>query len=70
MFFTVMIATAGLPSAIAQTAGTAPIQIIPVGQGWARSSVNAVIFRQNSIISHQSIQFTAFYDPEGKDGAG
>lgn len=40
-------------------------RIIRVGMGWARTSVNAVIFRQNSVVSHGEIQYTAYYDPEG-----
>lgn len=39
---------------------------VPVAEGWARSSVNAVIFRQNSVVTHGDVQFTAFYDPEGR----
>lgn len=37
----------------------------PIGEGWAKTSVNAVIFRQNSVVSQGDNQYTAFYDPEG-----
>ena len=37
-----------------------------IGLGWAQSSVNAVVFRQSSIVSHGDQQFTAYYDPEGR----
>lgn len=37
-----------------------------IGPGWAQSSVNAVVFRQSSIVSHGDLQFTAFYDPDGR----
>ena len=35
------------------------------GNGWARSSVNAVIFRQHGLLTHDGTQFAAYYDPEG-----
>ena len=33
-----------------------------VGTGWAQSSVNTVIFRTNSVVSHGHVQYTAYYD--------
>ncbi|WP_231464935.1 BNR repeat-containing protein [Pedobacter sp. Leaf132] len=30
--------------------------------GWSKNSVNAVIFRKNSIVSYKKLQFSAFYD--------
>lgn len=36
-----------------------------VGKGWARNSVNTVIFRKNSLTSDDHTQFIAYYDPEG-----
>ncbi len=33
-----------------------------VGYGWAKNAVNAVIFRKNSVVSHQGVQYTAYYD--------
>lgn len=44
----------------------APARLVPIGQGWARSSINAVVFRQNSLITHDSVQYAAYYDPEGR----
>ncbi len=41
-------------------------RLSPIGPGWARSSVNAVIFRQSSLVSHDDVQYAAFYDPEGR----
>lgn len=49
--------------------GQAPtweVSLSEIGQGWARSSVNAVIFRQSSVVSHGDQQFAAYYDPEGR----
>lgn len=40
-------------------------EIIPVSDGWARNSVNTVIFRKNSVTTFQGTQYTAFYDGEG-----
>ena len=33
-----------------------------VGEGWANNSVNAVIFRRNSVTTFKNTQFTAYYD--------
>lgn len=38
------------------------VGISEIGPGWARSSVNAVIFRTASIASHGSTQYAAYYD--------
>lgn len=37
---------------------------VPVDSGWARNSVNAVIFRKNSLTSFNNTQFIAFYDKD------
>ena len=37
-------------------------EIVKIGKGWARTSVNATIFRKNSIVSHQDYQYVAWYD--------
>lgn len=36
-----------------------------VGMGWAKNSVNGVIFRRNSVVSHQGNQYLAYYDSTG-----
>lgn len=42
-----------IPAAAAQTAE------FPVGEGWAGNSVNTVVFRKNSVVSHENgTQFT------------
>ena len=33
-----------------------------VGKGWAQTSVNAVVFRKNSIATDNNIQYVAYYD--------
>lgn len=42
------------------------IRIIPVARGWAKTSVNAVIFRKNSVTSFRGKQYVAFYDENSK----
>lgn len=42
------------------------VRLVPVGgTGWARSSVNAAIFRTNSVVTHGDVQYTAYYDADG-----
>ncbi|SFV00350.1 BNR repeat-containing protein [Pseudoduganella namucuonensis] len=41
-----------------------PVRIIDVADGWARNSVNAVVFRKNSLASHGDTQYIAFYDKD------
>lgn len=42
------------------------IKVIPVAKGWAENSVNAIIFRKNSLTSNQNTQYIAFYNQDGK----
>ena len=37
---------------------------LPV-KGWAKNSINAVIFRKNSVVSHNNHQFTSYYNADG-----
>jgi hypothetical protein len=46
------------PALSAQT----PTSTTSPGIGWARSSVNTVIFRTNSVVTHRGTQYTAWYD--------
>ena len=54
------------PAAGAQrdaAAGLAPgARLSELGPGWARSSVNAVVFRTSSLASHGDTQYAAYYD--------
>ena len=43
-----------------------PVRLVPVGTGWARSSVNAVIFRQHGLVTHDKTQYAAYYDGDGR----
>ncbi|MGD8782517.1 MAG: BNR repeat-containing protein [Ignavibacteria bacterium] len=40
-------------------------EIIPIAEGYARNSINTVIFRKNSIASHKDYQIVSFYDGNG-----
>lgn len=42
------------------------LQRVKVDSGWSRNSVNAVIFRKNSISSVSGYQFIGFYNNQGK----
>lgn len=37
-----------------------------IGKGWARTAVNATIFRRNSVVSDQNYQFVAYYDAQSQ----
>lgn len=45
----------------AQKIGTS-VQLSEIGPGWSKTSVNATIFRKNSIVSAGGYQFVAYYD--------
>lgn len=38
------------------------VRVIPVAEGWAANSVNAVVFRKNSLVSFGDTQYIAFYN--------
>ena len=38
------------------------VRVSELGLGWARSSVNAVVFRTSSVASHGDLQYAAYYD--------
>lgn len=48
------------------TGETLTARVQTLGTGWARSSINAAIFRQHGILSHDGATVAAFYDPEGR----
>ncbi len=35
---------------------------VPIANGWAKNSINGVIFRRNSVVTHRDTQYVAFYD--------
>ncbi|MCV2367249.1 BNR repeat-containing protein [Roseateles oligotrophus] len=50
--------------AVSNAAATDSISSVDIAPGWASNSVNAVVFRKNSLVSHGDTQFIAFYDPQ------
>jgi hypothetical protein len=40
-------------------------QVTEVDSGWARNSVNTAVFRKNSLVTCNGMQFIAFYDKNG-----
>ncbi|HEX5150717.1 MAG TPA: BNR repeat-containing protein [Parafilimonas sp.] len=40
-------------------------QRIDVGTGWAKTSINATVFRKNSVVTYHDMQFIAYYDKDG-----
>lgn len=57
---------------LAGCAGAPPAEVAPVvtvvdvADGWARNSVNAVVFRKNSLVTHGDQQYIAFYDADAR----
>ncbi|HNY32405.1 MAG TPA: BNR repeat-containing protein [Fibrobacteria bacterium] len=51
--------------ALAVGANAQTSHVLPV-KGYAKTSVNTVVFRGNSVVTHGSTQYTAFYDSTGK----
>lgn len=41
------------------------VNLVDVGPGWARNSINAVVFRKNSLVTYKDTQFIAYYDGDG-----
>jgi hypothetical protein len=40
------------------------VKLVKVDSGWANNSVNAVIFRKNSLVTSGNIQYIAYYDKD------
>ncbi len=40
-------------------------KLTEIGPGWSKTSINATIFRKNSLVSSNGYQFIAFYDSTG-----
>ncbi len=49
-------------AATGETSPQAPVTMLDVAPGWANNSVNTVVFRRNSLVTHGDTQFVAFYD--------
>lgn len=40
----------------------AAARLVPIADGWAKTSINVVIFRKHALTTHGDTQFVAFYD--------
>jgi hypothetical protein len=47
------------------TQQTTAQHLIPVAKGWAKNSINTVVFRKNSLTTYKNTQYIAFYDSLG-----
>jgi hypothetical protein len=59
-----MAALAGCGGAPGSAPTPAAVRVLPVGLGWARNSINAVVFRGSSVASYGDVQYTAYYDAD------
>jgi hypothetical protein len=53
-----------LITSITLSEGVAGVRIVPIAEGWAKNSINAVVFRRNSVVTHNETQYTAYYDAD------
>ena len=53
-----------LAGCAAKNVGKRVVGSVDVAEGWANNSVNAVVFRKNSLVTHGDTQFIAFYDKD------
>ena len=61
-----LLAISSLPAAQPDVVQLEGAKLVPIGPGYARTGVNAVIFRRNSVVTHREAQYAAYYDPEGR----
>lgn len=45
-------------------ANAADVKTSTIGPGWANNSVNVTVFRKNSLVTHNGVQYAAYYDAE------
>ncbi|WP_229459023.1 BNR-4 repeat-containing protein [Massilia glaciei] len=63
--FVVVLLAAALFGGCATSPPQNAARIVDVAQGWAANSVNATVFRKNSLVTHGQTQYIAFYDKDG-----
>lgn len=49
------------PEGQGQPPSAATPRLVPVAEGWAQTSINAVIFRKHALVTHKDTQYVAFY---------
>lgn len=57
--------TSSCANASANAAEEPAAKFTTVAPGWSSTSVNTAVFRQNSLVTRDSTQYTAFYNPDG-----
>ena len=62
--FAVLLAASVAGCAVAPRHGD--VHVLEVADGWARNSVNAVVFRKNALVTQGEMQYIAFYDPHAR----
>ncbi|PRY48598.1 putative BNR repeat neuraminidase [Arcticibacter pallidicorallinus] len=63
-FFFLFLLMSGLTACAQVISPSDRAKVSYVGEGWASNSVNAVIFRKNSLVTWQDTQFVAYYDKD------
>jgi len=58
------IAAATLAALCIPAAQAIDIKQSTIGPGWANNSVNVTVFRKNSLVTHDGVQYAAYYDAE------
>lgn len=53
-----------MPVFTAQAQTVPGVTLTTVADGWANNSINVVVFRKNSLVTHDGWQYTAFYDQD------
>lgn len=61
--FAALLTGAAITATAAPVVPAAPVETV-VGAGWANNSVNAVVFRKNSLVSDRDYQYVAYYDAD------
>ncbi|WP_290797568.1 BNR repeat-containing protein [Flavihumibacter sp. UBA7668] len=62
--FFILLLYVGLIGCSHKTVPSAALKIIQVDSGWANNSVNAAVFRKNSLVTYRDTQFIAYYSPD------
>ena len=49
---------------LAAVADAFNVNLVPVDTAYSATSVNAAIFRNNSVVTRDSLHYVAYYDPD------
>lgn len=55
IFFFIVLVFGGIQLSVAQ-------KLVEVGEGYSKTSVNTTVFRNNSLVTHNDVQYIAYYD--------